>query len=155
MKGRRRLAAASGALFALSFFLPAFGELSGIACLGFCWNLLTHFGRDHDLSLGGWLYYSGFVLANALFVALLAAALLLATRSALRRWLSALAALQVISWFFVNLVAKWNGDRFNVEVGYFLWLIAFVLLFAAHSISGAPPAEAPEAPVAGREAPGS
>ncbi|HEY5078226.1 MAG TPA: hypothetical protein VII43_00200 [Opitutaceae bacterium] len=134
MKLRRKLAVAAGALFTLSFFLPAFGELSGVACFGFCWNILTHYGQEHDLSLGGWLYYSGFVLANALFVALLVAILCPAAPTALRRWMSALATLQVISWFFVNLVARWNGDRFNVEIGYFLWLLAYLLLFAAHSV---------------------
>ena len=77
------------------------------------------------------MYYSGFVLANALFVALLAAGLCCAARSRLRRWLSVLAALQVVSWFFVNLFAKGKGDHFNIEVGYYLWLVSFVLLCAA------------------------
>ena len=139
MKTRHRLTAAAGLLFAASFFLPSFGELSGIACLGFCWNVLANHRQEHDLSLGAWLYYSGFVLANALFVALLAAALFVAARSAPRRWASALAALQVVSWFFVNLVARANGDRFNMEIGYFLWLLSFVLLFAAHSAAGNAP----------------
>jgi hypothetical protein len=142
MKLRHKMAASAGALFAVSFFLPSFGELSGIACLAFCWNVLVNYGQEHDLSLGAWLYYSGFVLANALFIALLAAVLFCAARSALRRWAAALAALQVVSWFFVNLVAKWNGDRFNVEIGYFAWLLSFGLLFAAHSVAD----KAPEAP---------
>jgi len=157
MKLTHKLAIAAGLLFAVSFFLPANGELSGIACLGFCWSVFTQFGQNHDLSLGGWLYYSGFVLANALFLALLGAILLRAPWAKARLLLSAAAMLQVLSWLVVSLVATWNGDKFSLGIGYFAWLLSFLLLFAAHSVAGrvpeslpGPTAE-PGAPAMGRE----
>ncbi len=72
LKIRSKMALAAASLFGLSFALPADGGMSGLSCLGVCWGVLTGLGENHDITLGGWSYYSGFVLANVLFVALFA-----------------------------------------------------------------------------------
>ena len=75
MKTHRNLGLAALVVFIISFFLPAFEDMSGFASFAFCWDsLLGHepFGNIRILS-GGWFYYSGFVMSNILFVGLVVA----------------------------------------------------------------------------------
>jgi hypothetical protein len=137
MKLRTKVATAAALLFGVSFALPADGDMSGIACLNACWGVFIEFGKNHDIGLGGWSYYSGFVLANVLFVALFAALLASSALMRLRFWIATLAMLQVLSWLVVNLFD--HGDRFDLGIGYFVWLLSFILLFAAHCVQSPAP----------------
>lgn len=136
MNPRKTYVAISGGFFALSFFLPSFetspsNSLSGYACFRVCLSVLVRSGDGKNTSMGAWLYYSGFVAANLLFVILLVAACCSRTCSRLRGWMSAIILLQVISWLVVNLVALGNGDHFSLKIGYFVWLLAFISLLCA------------------------
>jgi hypothetical protein len=156
MKLRSKVAIAAALLFGLSFALPADGTMSGIACLGVCWGVLANLGENHDVPLGGWCYYSAFVLANVLFVVLFWALLFWSAQLRLRLWIAIVSTLQVLSWLVVNLFALRNGDRFDLGIGYFIWLLSFVLLLAVHLVRpGTPnqstdPSTAPGASHAGR-----
>jgi hypothetical protein len=151
------MAWASALLFGVSFALPADGDMSGISCLGVCWGVLTGLGDNHDMTLGGWSYYSGFVLANVLFVALFAAILASSARLSVRSWIAALSTLQVLSWLVVNLYNLKSGDHFDLGIGYFVWLLSFILLLAAHLVRSrtpvqvADPAISPGTPHEGQE----
>jgi hypothetical protein len=134
MNMRRKLALAAGTLFAASYFMPAMDTSSGFACLDDCWRIFIRSDSSHTLPFGAWLYYSGFVAANALFVVLLGAVLVLDARSRVRSWLAAVSLLQVFSWLIVVLVEMGHGEDLAVRAGYFLWLASFVLLFLAHAI---------------------
>jgi hypothetical protein len=136
MKRHSQWAIAAGILFAVSFFLPAYGGSSGFSCLEYCWGIFAGYGKNHDLSFGGWLYYSGFVLANALFVALFVAIRFSFSFAKLRFGASAVAMVHVNSWLGVNLAHASRGETFDVRIGYFIWLLSFVLLFVAHAILG-------------------
>lgn len=131
MKLQRRLAIAAGSAFTLSYFLPALGTRSGFSCLSVCWGIFTRSDVEDNVRLGGWLYYSGFVAANALFVILLGAIFLETPCARLRLWASVISMLQVLSWLILNLVYVGQGDRFPLRAGYFIWLLSFILLFCA------------------------
>jgi hypothetical protein len=126
------LSAAVG--FGVSFFLPALDNESGFACLLDCWRVFTRSDSGHALPLGGWLYYSGFVAANALFILLAGAILYPTPFRQVRMWISLTSLLQVLSWLIVNLVRVDKDDQFALAIGYFLWLASYILLFAAHFV---------------------
>jgi hypothetical protein len=130
----RKLALAAGIIFAVSFFMPAMDTSSGLSCLDDCWRVLVRSDAGHTLSFGAWLYYSGFVAANALFVVLFCYLLLASGRSRVRSGLAAASLLQVFSWIIVNLVSVWHGEDYSLRIGYFLWLASFVLVFLAHVV---------------------
>jgi hypothetical protein len=137
MDPKRTLAAIAGAAFAVSFLLPAFGDLPGYKCFMVCWGAFTR-SDTSGMSIGAWLYYSGFVAANALFV-ILAAGIFAGPRlRSARLWASALALVQVISWLGVNLWSTARGERFGLNIGYFLWMLAFVLLFYVYQLGRIP-----------------
>jgi hypothetical protein len=150
MKLRRRLAAAAGLIFALSFALPAYGGSSGLACLNECWSVLTGFDYEQG---GGWLYYSGFVIANGLFVALLAAFFFVTCLRRVRLWISVVAALQVLSWLVLNLIPEMRGQKFDLGVGYFVWLLSYLLLACVHVGIKVAPNQLPEPTLASGAAP--
>lgn len=118
--------------FAVSFFLPAMSGGSGFSCLRDCLRVLLRSDRVYAMPLGWWLYFSGFVAANALFVALWGALLRPFPWRRARVVAAALALLQVLSWLAVYAVSIWHGEDFEVHAGYFLWLLSFILLFCAH-----------------------
>jgi hypothetical protein len=134
---KRTLAAIAVAAFAVSFLLPAFGELRGYACFMVCWGAFTR-SDTSGMSLGAWLYYSGFVAANALFVVLAGGIFAGPRLRSARLWASALALVQVISWLGVNLWSTARGERFGLKIGYFLWLVAFMLLFYIYQLGRIP-----------------
>jgi hypothetical protein len=134
---KRMLAAVAGAAFAVSFLLPAFGDLPGYTCFMVCWSAFTRSDAS-GMSLGAWLYYSGFVAANALFVVLEGSIFAGPRFQSTRLWASALALVQVISWLGVNLWSTSRGERFGLDSGYFLWLLAFIALFYAYQLGRVP-----------------
>lgn len=145
MMPKDKLAIAAGSAFALSYFLPALGDMPGYACFAVCWNTLTRGAGEHDLSFGFWAYYSGFVFTNLLFAVLLGANFLATRFPRARLWLSVILALHVLSWLAVNLMSI-GHEKFSLGAGYFAWLLAFILLFCAHVVGGNAPSPNP-APV--------
>ena len=66
MKTPRNLGLVAIVVLVISHFLPAFGNMSGFACFGYCWDtLLAPYTESHG---GEWFYYSGFVISNILFI---------------------------------------------------------------------------------------
>ncbi len=118
----------------MSYFMPAMDTSSGFSCLDDCWRVMTKSDAGHTLSLGAWLYYSGFVAANAVFVLLFGCKLFIPGYSRIRSGLAAASLMQVFSWIIVNLAGVWRGEEYAVRIGYFLWLLSFVLLFLAHVV---------------------
>ncbi len=157
MKLQHKLAIAAGSMFALSYFLPAFEKLWGYECFGVCWGVLIKFPHDSVPSFGQGLYYSGFVATNALLVVLLGASFFASRHLKLRLWSSAILALHVLSWLVVNLVSMAHGEEIALRVGYFVWLLSYILLFCMHVVArraaSQPPGSASSShvPAAGRE----
>ena len=77
---------------------------------------------------GGWLYYSGFVVSNIAFLVLGSGLFVTRKSRSFRLFASLIILLHTISWLFVNI----GGNISEIEVGYYLWLTAYVLLLAAH-----------------------
>jgi len=125
----RKLGLAAAVLFVISHCLPAFGDGSGFACFQLCWSVL--WGQDGEVLAGGWFYYSGFAIANILFPVLVVA--LFVTRKG--RWLRALASvvflLHVLSWLVLH-VFQSPHEIHKIKIGYYLWLVAYGVLVAAH-----------------------
>jgi hypothetical protein len=129
MKAKQKLAAIATGAFILSHCLPAYSGSTGFGCFLVCLNIML--GQDSTVhaGLGGWIYYSGFVLANLLFP-VLAFMLMFSARcfSRTRRWLSLLISLQVLSWLLNN------EELSSIGAGYYVWLGAYILLFIAHTL---------------------
>ena len=116
-------------VFVISHFLPAYGAGSGFACFAYCWEM--HLGHYIDLFSGGWFFYSGFVIANILFIGLGTA--LFATKKSrrLRSVISVVCFAQVLSWFVLNIISA-PSQIGEIKIGYYVWLTAYGLLAAAH-----------------------
>jgi hypothetical protein len=129
MKTPRNLALLAVVLFVISHFLPAYGDGSGFACFQYCWNVLL--GHDGDMLSGGWFYYSGLAIANILFIGLAVA--LFATKRCrrLRSILSVVCFLHVLSWLALHTFQR-PPQIAEIKIGYYVWLIAYGLLVAAH-----------------------
>ena len=157
MKAPHKFGLAAIVLFIISYLLPADGGTPGYGCFLACWEILM----KPELS-GGWLYYSGFVLSNILFVVIAVA--LITTEKALR-FRGALALIvffHVVSWSalhcFSGVIELWNqrlltlpaletfsmyglnspatGDR--IQIGYYVWAWAYCLLLFAHVVKFVP-----------------
>jgi hypothetical protein len=143
MKPCKIVVVAAAAAFAFSLFLPAFGPNSGLFCLEYCFGTLTRL----FLASSDW-YFSGFAVANVIFVVLVGAIFAPARFTRLRLWASVIVLLQVFSWFFVNPVHSevkasvlspegvplpFTFDQ-SLGMGYFIWLFSYVLLVCAHII---------------------
>lgn len=134
MKTHRNLGLAALVVFIISFFLPAFEDMSGFASFAFCWDtLLGHepFGNVRTLS-GGWFYYSGFVMSNVLFVGLVAALFLTRKPGRLRSVFSLVCFLQALSWLVLFIISEKPSQITAIKVGYYVWLLAYGLLVTAH-----------------------
>ena len=138
MKTHRNTGLAALVVFVISFFLPAFEDMSGFACFAFCWDTLLGHEASGNIRIfsGGWVYYSGFVLSNVLFVGLVAAMLLTRKTGRVRSVLSLLCFLQVLSWLVLFIIAGKPSQIIAIKVGYYVWLIAYGLLVTAHLFVG-------------------
>ena len=141
MKAHRNLALAATVVFIISYFLPAFEDMSGLDCFGYCWNTLL--GHDADILSGGWFYYSGFVLSNILFIGLVVALLVTKKRHGLGSVVSIVCFLQVLSWLVLFIISGKPSQVAVIKVGYYVWLTAYAVLVAAHLWGTAPSNEAP------------
>jgi hypothetical protein len=134
----RNLGLVAVVIFVISHLLPAYGDGSGFACFGFCWSTLL--GRDTEILSGSWFYYSGFAIANVLFVGL-SVALWVTKRSRRLRAVVAIALfLQVLSWLALHILQQ-PPQITEIKCGYYVWLIAYGLLVVAHLWKA--PAESP------------
>jgi hypothetical protein len=144
MELKKKLAFIASAAFGISFFLPALSDESGYSCFIDCWRVFTRSDSYHTFPIGGWVYYSGFVAANALFVALAGAIFCPAPFSKARLWISLASLLQVLSWLVVNLTNIDKKDPFALGIGYFLWLVSYTVLFGAHCAQVLQPNQLPD-----------
>lgn len=124
----RALLLAAGALFAVSFFLPAYVNSNGFECLRWCGSLWRELGEPTEDPFFQRVYYPGFVVTNVLFVAILAIGLTNRRVFTARFVTGAAAFFHVVSWFFLNL---FKDSIEAIKPGYYLWLLAYALLLAA------------------------
>ena len=129
MKTPRNSGLVAFVAFVVSHFLPAYGDGSGFACFGFCWNML--WGRDGEILSGGWFYYSGFVLANVLFIGLVLALFVTKKSRRPRLVVSVAVFLHVLSWLALHIFRQ-PPQIAEIKLGYYVWLVAYGLLVAAH-----------------------
>jgi len=130
MKPYGALGLAAIVVFVISYFLPAYKEGSGFACFGECWDMLL--GHDTNVLSGGWFYYGGFVISNILFIGLAAALFVTQERRKLSAVVSVIVFLHVLSWFVVPIISGKPSQVAEIKIGYYVWLIAYALLVAAH-----------------------
>jgi hypothetical protein len=128
MKTPRNLGLAAFVLFVISHLLPAYDNGSGFACFRACWDTLL---ERSEIFSGGWFYYSGFVIANILFIALVVALFITKKRRILRSVTSVVIFLHVLSWLVLHIFQQPSGIT-EIKIGYYVWLIAYGLLAAAH-----------------------
>jgi hypothetical protein len=134
MKTHRNLGLAALVVFIISFFLPAFEDMSGFASFAFCWDILLGNESSGNIRIlsGAWFYYSGFVISNIFFVGLVAALLVTRKIRRLRSVLSLVCFLQALSWLVLFAVSGEPSQIAAIKVGYYVWLIAYGLLVTAH-----------------------
>ena len=131
MKAPQKLAVVAILFFAVSYVLPAYTEGRGYACFVACWDMLRSPDRSDP---GAWLYYSGFVFTNILFVVLVVT-LFVTKRGRQLRWLGSLILLlHVISWSIFALFDRHSSTLHDIKFGYYVWLLAYAVLFAAQAI---------------------
>src|SRR5262245_15818950 len=134
MKTHRNLGLAALVVFIISFFLPAFEDMSGFASFAFCWDALLGHEPSGNIRIltGGWFYYSGFVMSNILFVGLVAALFVTSKLRKLRSVISFVCFLQVLSWLLLFTISGKPSQITAIKMGYYVWLIAYGLLATAH-----------------------
>jgi hypothetical protein len=129
MKTPRNIGLIAIVVFVISHFLPAYGGGSGFACFGTCWNMLL--GHDAEILSGGWFYYSGFVIANIVFIGLVVALFVTKKSRRLKSVVSVVIFLHVFSWLALHIFQQ-PPQMDEIKIGYYAWLIAYGLLVAAH-----------------------
>ena len=134
MKTHRNLGLAALVVFIISFFLPAFEDMSGFASFAFCWDTLLGHEPSGNIRIlsGGWFYYSGFVMSNILFVGLVAALFLTRKIGRLTSVFSLVCFLQALSWLVLFTISGKRSQITAIKVGYYVWLIAYGLLVTAY-----------------------
>ena len=129
MKMPRNLGLVAVVVLVISHFLPAYGDGSGFACFGVCWNMLL--GHDTEILSGGWFYYSGFAISNILFIGLVVALFVTKKSRRFRSVVSVVFFLHVLSWLVLHIFRQ-PPQIDKIEIGYYVWLMAYGLLVAAH-----------------------
>ena len=129
MKTPRNLGLVAVLLFVISHFLPAYNGGSGFACFGICWNILL--GRDSAILSADWFYYSGFATSNILFIGLVVTLFVTKKSRRLRSVISVVFFSHVLSWLVLHAFQQ-PSHITEIKIGYYVWLIAYGLLVAAH-----------------------
>jgi len=129
MKRLRNLGLVAILVFVISHFLPAYLQGSGFTCFAVCWKGLL--GHDIEMFSGPWFYYSGFAISNILFIGLAAALFLTKKGRAFRLIVSVIFFLHVLSWLALH-IFQHPSQVIEIKIGYYLWLVAYGLLVAAH-----------------------
>lgn len=130
MKTARDYGFLASLLFIISHFLPAYGGDSGFACFEGCWGMLS--GQYARILDGAWFYYSGFVVAEILFIALLISIFVTKKCRKLRLFLSVVSFLHVLSWLVLQINFEQPSKVAEIKIGYYVWLLAYGILVAAH-----------------------
>lgn len=134
----RPLAIVAVVLFVVSFVLPAFSGYNGFQCLRACWEIVA-VRRDPE-EFWFRIYYGSFLLANAFFVTAFAINFFTERFRYTRITLTLLAFFDVLSWLVYNLTKEGDPHRLEIQVGYFVWLAAYVLLFVSQLLETQKPA---------------
>jgi hypothetical protein len=126
MKSKKTIALSAALIFLVSHFLPAYDNSLGYECFLAC---LQH--GDHP-------YYWGFVLSNVLFPSLVIALFRMERFAGIRWFLAVISLLQTFSWFAFHAwpdLQKHTLDNLRqIHIGYYVWLLAYALLFWAHCL---------------------
>jgi len=128
MKTPKKLGLIAIMIFVISYFLPAYSDISGFACFAVCWKILL--GHEANVLSGGWFYYSGFVISSVFFIALAAALFTTKKHRGLRSGVSIVCFLEVLSWLVLHIFHP--SEISQIKIGYYVWLIAYGILVAAH-----------------------
>ena len=88
-------------------------------------------GHDAEILSGGWFYYSGFAIANILFMGMVVALFVTKKSRRLRSVVSMVFFLHVLSWLVLHIFQQ-PPQVSEIKIGYYVWLIAYGLLVAAH-----------------------
>ena len=88
-------------------------------------------GHDTEILSGGWFYYSGFAISNIIFPVLVLALFVTNKSRKLRSVVSVVFFLHVLSWSVLH-VFQQPSQLNEIKIGYYVWLIAYGLLVAAH-----------------------
>ena len=129
MKTSHKLGVVAALIFVLSHVLPAYADGSGFDCFGVAWDQLWRHGDD--IHTGARLYYSGFAISNILFIGLVVALFVTKEGGKLRSVVSVVFFLHVLSWLILHLVQQ-PSQIAHIKIGYYVWLLAYGLLVAAH-----------------------
>ena len=113
-------------VFGASHFLPAYHDYTGFRCEEMCWGLLC---KEPIKSP----YYSAFALTNLAFVVLAALSFTRAGGGVFNRILATLMLVHVLSWFAMNAYsfASSSQREWGIQIGYYLWALAYGLLLWA------------------------
>jgi hypothetical protein len=120
--------------FIVSFFLPVtkgtFGISSGWDAAVACADILVHplrssSGDGWEFQIGGWLYYGLFTVANLIMVISPALWIYSGRKQRPMLWLRITTIILVLYVVSVDILLK---DEHGFDSGYFLWVIAFMLL---------------------------
>jgi len=136
METKQKIAVAAGVTFLLCRPLPAYNSIAVYECLLHSWRIMLDTGDLH-MNLGSRIYFSGFVLSYVLFPALVVLVLCIDSFARFRWLLSLIIFLQILSWFFLFafgiyfLPVEYVPLR-HFGAGYYLFLLAYALLFWAH-----------------------
>jgi hypothetical protein len=128
MKTPQSLTLGALVVFVLSHLLPAYENASGFSCFRFCGEVLL---RREETQLGAWFYYSGFAIANLLFIGLVATQFFTKQGRNLRSVVSVICFLHVLSWLVLHIIPD-PSQLAELKIGYYVWLIAYGLLVTAH-----------------------
>ena len=88
-------------------------------------------GHDTSILSGEWFYYSGFVIANLLFIGLVVALFATTHHRRLRLVISLVSFLHVLSWLVLHIFQQ-PSQLTEINPGYYVWLGAYGLLVVAH-----------------------
>ena len=88
-------------------------------------------GQNSKFLAGSWIYYSGFAISNILFAVLVVALFVTMKHRRLGAIVSVAFLLHVLSWLALN-ACQSPSELHEIKIGYYLWLMAYALLVAAH-----------------------
>ena len=86
---------------------------------------------DEKFFTGEWFYYSGFAISNIVFSVLVVALFVTRKSRKFRTVVAVIFFLHVLSWVVLHVFDQ-AGGLAHIKIGYYVWLMAYGLLVAAH-----------------------